>query len=127
MGWCLILCLWSGLPGLTVVVLLLRYSVGCTVELSPPVILFPDRSKTVLLLWIFLLFMFHVCLCDAVLSVLSSRVITCWERTDSSALLCCVLCVIVTFSYAVVLDCIDTWPRGYKTLFHFRLKIKRDD
>ena len=32
--------------------------------------------------------MFHVCLCYAVLSVLCSLVVTCWERADLLALLC---------------------------------------
>ena len=49
--------------------------------LSPPVI-FNDRSKAVLLLWIFLLFTFHVCLYNTALFVPFSLVITCLERTD---------------------------------------------
>ena len=42
-----------------------------------------------------LLFMFHVCLCYAVLSVLCSLVITCLERADILAL----SCVIFSFCY----------------------------
>ena len=42
-----------------------------------------------------LLFMFHVCLCYAVLSVRCSLVITCWERADILAL----SCVIFTLCY----------------------------
>ena len=47
---------------------------------------------------IFLLFMFHVYLRYAVLSVPCSLVTTCWERADLLAILCVVLsCVFVTF------------------------------
>ena len=50
----------------------------------------------------FLLFMFHVYLCYAVLSVLCSLVITCWKRADLLALLCVVFsCAFVTFPYGV--------------------------
>ena len=51
----------------------------------------------------FLLFMFHVYLCFAVLSVPCSFVIACWERADLLALLCVAFsCVSVTFPYAVL-------------------------
>ena len=51
----------------------------------------------------FLLFMFHVHLCYAILSVLCSLVITCWERADLLFLLCVVFsCVYVTFPYGVL-------------------------
>ena len=50
----------------------------------------------------FLLFMFHVCLCYAVLSAPSSLMITCLERADLLALLYVMLsCVFVTFPYGV--------------------------
>ena len=50
----------------------------------------------------FLLFMFQVCLCYAVLSVPCSLVTTCWERADLLTLLCVMfLCVFVTFPYGV--------------------------
>ena len=59
-------------------------------------------SKWMLLFGYFLLFMFHVYLCYAVLSVPCSIVITCWERADLLALLCVMFsCVFVTFSYGV--------------------------
>ena len=49
----------------------------------------------------FLLFLFHVC--QAVLSVPCSLVVTCWERTDIFALLCVMFsCVLVTFPYGVL-------------------------
>ena len=53
-------------------------------SLSPPVF-FTDRSKAVLRLWIFVLFVFHVCL--AVLSVHFKLVVTCWERANLLSLL----------------------------------------
>ena len=49
-----------------------------------PSSIFTDRSKVVL----FLLFMFHVCLCYGALSVPCSLVITCWERAGFLGLLC---------------------------------------
>ena len=53
----------------------------------------------------FLLFMFHICLCYAVLSVRCSLVIACWERTDLLALLCVVIsCVFVIFPYGVLVQ-----------------------
>ena len=46
--------------------------------------------------------MFHAYLCYAVLSIASTRVITCWERAAPLALLCVVFsCIIVTFPYGV--------------------------
>ena len=64
---------------------------------------FTDRSKAaVLLLWIFLLFMIHVHLCYAILSVPCSLVITCWERAGFLAFLCVMFsCIVVTFPYDV--------------------------
>ena len=49
-------------------------------------------------------FMFHVCLCYAFLSVPFSLVINCLERADLLALLCFLVfsCVFVTFSYGVL-------------------------
>ena len=46
---------------------------------------FTDYSKVVLLLWIILLFEFHVSY--AVLSAPCSLVVTCWERADLLTLL----------------------------------------
>ena len=54
--------------------------VGTQTCLSPQVIFFTDRSKAVLLLWIFFAVVF--CVYHAVLSVHSSLVVTCWERAD---------------------------------------------
>ena len=75
--------------------------------LSPPVFIFTDRSKAMLLLWIILLF--HVCLCYAVLSVPCSIVITCWDRADLLALLCVVFLVFLSFSHAVFWVRCGTW------------------
>ena len=55
----------------------------------PPVKYFTDRSKAVLLLWIFYVFFF--CLVFAMplcASVYMCLVITCWERADLLALVC---------------------------------------
>ena len=46
--------------------------------------------------------MFHVCLCNDVLSVPCSHVTTCWERSDLLAHLSVMFsCVFVTFLYGV--------------------------
>ena len=50
----------------------------------------------------FLLFMFHVCLCYAVVYFPCSLVITCWEMADLLALLCVISCVFVTFPHGVL-------------------------
>ena len=55
--------------------------------LSPPIQYLTDRSKVVLLLWIFMFF----CLVFAVpllASVYMYLVVTCWERADLLALVC---------------------------------------
>ena len=50
-----------------------------------------------------MLFLFHVCLYYAALSVPYSLVITSWERADLLALLCVMFsCVLVTFPYGVL-------------------------
>ena len=57
---------------------------------------FTDRSKAVLLLWIF---MFLFCLVFAMslcTSVCMCFVVTCWERADLLALVCGVCCEFVT-------------------------------
>ena len=65
-----------------------------------PSSIFTDHFKTVLLLWAILIFVFHVCICYAVLSVPCSLVITCCERDDLLALLCVIFsCVFFTFPY----------------------------
>ena len=44
--------------------------------------IFTDRSKAVLLLWIVFVVLHVGVLCCAVVSVLRSLVLTCWERAD---------------------------------------------
>ena len=76
--------------------------------LSPPVKYFTDRSKAVLLLLIF--YVFLSCGCYAFLrACLLCLVVTCWERTDR------LWCITVSLSLShwypgsgVVLDCIDS-------------------
>ena len=75
--------------------------VGTMRLVSPTVNIFTDRSKVVLLLWIILLFMFHVC--HAVLSVHCRLVVTCLEMTNHLAFLYVILsCVFVTFPCSVL-------------------------
>ena len=65
--------------------------------LSPPVKYFTDRSKAVLLLWIFCVFVLS-CVCYVLCaSVYVCFVVTCWERADFFALVCGVFCEFVTF------------------------------
>ena len=65
--------------------------------LSPPVKYFTDRSKAVLLLWIFYVFVLS-CVCYVLCaSVFMCFVVTCWERADLLALVCGVFCEFVTF------------------------------
>ena len=77
-------------------------------------IFFTDRSKAALFCGSFLLFMFHVCLCYAVLSVPCSLVINYWESAGLLALLCvmvsCVFCHFPKWCLrpGVVFDCIDS-------------------
>ena len=66
-------------------------------SLSPPVKCFTDRSKAVLLLWIFYVFVLS-CVCYVLCtSVYMCFVVTCWERADLLALVCGVYCEFVTF------------------------------
>ena len=56
-----------------------------------------DRSKAVLLLWIFYVFVLS-CVCYVLCtSVYLCFVVTCWERADLLALVCGVFCEFVTF------------------------------
>ena len=65
--------------------------------LSPPVKYFTDRSKAVLLLWIFYVSV-RSCVCYVFARVcLYVLVVTCWERADLLALVCGVCCEFVTF------------------------------
>ena len=57
----------------------------------------------------FLLFMFHVCLCYAVVSVPYSLVITCWERADRLAPLCVVFPFVFVTTHIVSLVWCGTW------------------
>ena len=54
--------------------------------LSPPVKYFTDRSKAVLLLWIFYDFFCLVFAMSLLASVSMCLVVTCWERADLLAL-----------------------------------------
>ena len=70
--------------------------------LSPPVILLLTVPRLCFLCGPFLLFMFHVCLCYAVLSAPCSLAFTCWERADNLGLLCVMFsCVFVTLPHSV--------------------------
>ena len=58
---------------------------------------FTDRSKAVLLLWIFYVFVLS-CVCYVLCaSVYMCFVVTCWEWADLLALVCGVFCEFVTF------------------------------
>ena len=65
--------------------------VHCYTGLSPPVKYFTDRSKAVLLLWIFYVFFCLVFAMHLYLSVYMCLEVTCWERADLLALVCGVL------------------------------------
>ena len=65
--------------------------------LSPPVKYFTDRSKTVLLLWIFYVFVLSSVCYVLCASVYMCFVVTCWERADLLALVCGVFFEFVTF------------------------------
>ena len=58
--------------------------------LSPPVKYFFDRSKTVLLLWIFYVFFCLVFAMSLCASVYMCIVVTSWERAELLALVCVV-------------------------------------
>ena len=76
--------------------------------LSPPVKYFTDRSKAVLLLWIFYVFV-RSCVCYVLCaSVYMCFVVTCWERADLLALVCGVFCEFVTFPLVSLVRC-GTW------------------
>ena len=72
-------------------------SVCACAGLSPPVIYFTDRSKAVLLLWIFHVFVLSCVYYVLCASVYMCFVVTCWERADLLALVCGVFCEFVTF------------------------------
>ena len=72
---------------------LVRIRIKCDVGaektgLSPPVKYFTDRSKAVLLLWIFLYFSCLVFAMPLCASFYMCLVVTCWERADHLALVC---------------------------------------
>ena len=77
-------------------------------SLSPPVKYFTDRSKAVLLLWIFYVFVLS-CVCYVLcVSVYMCFVVTCWERADLLAFVCGVFCEFVTFPLVSWVRC-GTW------------------
>ena len=59
------------------------------------------RSKAVLLRGSFLLFVFGVCLCHAVMTVSYSHVINCWENADLLVLFIVIFLVFFSLSYTV--------------------------
>ena len=64
-----------------------KYETG----ISPPVKYFTDHSKAVLILCIFYVFFFcPVFAMPLCVSVYLCLVVTCWERADLLALICCV-------------------------------------
>ena len=65
--------------------------------LGPPVECFTDRSRAVLLLWIFCVFVLSCVCCVLCASVYMCFKVTCWERADLLALVCGVFCEFVTF------------------------------
>ena len=74
-------------------------------QISPPVKYFTDRSKAVLLLWIFYVFVLS-CVCYVLCaSVYMCFVVTCWERADLLALVCGVFCEFVTFPLVSLVRC----------------------
>ena len=80
-----------------------------------------DLSKAVLLMWIPLLYMFHVCIYYTIVSFPCSLVFTCCELAALLALLCVVFsCAFVTFPYGVpgqVWCLIVSIPDLYITLY----------
>ena len=54
----------------------------------------------------FLLVMFHVCLCYAVLSVLCSLVVTCLDRAD-------LLCIVFSCDFVTFPICVLVYIRSY--------------
>ena len=64
-------------------------------EFKPSSNFITDRFMAVLLLWILLVIMFHVCL----FIILSCLVITCWDRADPLVLLYVMVPSIVTLSH----------------------------
>ena len=97
--------------------------------LSPPVKYFTDRSKAVLLLWIFYVFFFCLAfvmpLCASVYMCL---VVICWERSDLLALVCGVLLWVCHFPIGIlgqVWYLIVSIP-NLCTLTYFKLNIHFD-
>ena len=72
--------------------------------LSPPVKYFIDRSKAVLLLWIFYVFVLS-CVCYVFVSVYMCFVVTCWERLTSWLSFVVSNCEFVTFSLVSWVRC----------------------
>ena len=68
---------------------------------SPPVF-FTDRSKAVLLLWIFYVFICLVFAMSLCASVYMCLVVTCWENADLLALVCGVLLWVCHFPIGIL-------------------------
>ena len=79
---------------------------------KPSINFLADRSKAVLLLWIFFIVNFVV-VCHTVLSVTYSLVVTSCEGVDLSALLYLVFLEFVSFSHTV------SWVRCVTSLYRF--------
>ena len=74
-----------------------RYQLERSISVLRNLKYFTDRSKAVLLLWIFYVFDLS-CVCYVLCaSVYMCFVVTCWERADLLALVCGVFCEFVTF------------------------------
>ena len=70
---------------------------------KPPVILYWSFQAGASFEDPFCLFMFHICLCYAVLSVPCGLMLTCLERADLLAFLCVMFsCVFLVFPYGVL-------------------------
>ena len=94
------------------------------IGLSPPVKYFTDRSKAVLLLWIFYVFVLS-CVCYVLCaSVYMCFVVTCWGKGwPLGSRLWCLLWVCHFPNWypgsGVVLDCIDSWSlQPYLLWYH---------
>ena len=71
-------------------------------ESCPPVKYFTDRSKAVLLLWIFYVMFCLVFAMSLCASVYMCFLVTCWERVDLLALVCGVLLCVCHFPIGIL-------------------------
>ena len=80
-----------------------------------PVFILTDRPRRCFFWGSFLSFMFHICLCYAVLSVRCNIVITYWERADLLNLLFVLFaCIYGCPGSGMELDCIDSWSLQHR-------------